>query len=400
MRSIEVSARTVEDAVSDGLLKLGCSISDCRVDIIKEGAKGLFGVFGSKPAVVRLTLLEEDSMGFEMQMNSMKPTAQNDRKWERPRSDTQETDESPLTAIAQPVLEKKTVERKPVPQKRALQDIPVFEGGTPPPAQRNVESKSINAGKQEFQKPQPHSNGLRQMGKKAGKPEGGDIAQNRDVLERFKSAPLPGKQNPSDVKKPRPPKKRVAAAKEEAWDSDSAKADRAFVRTNTVERVPMAPPSNIIKHGEDTPEGVTQVFLLEVTKRMGVEVQVDVKRDEEGHILATMYGDTLGILIGRRGETLDALQYLVSLQINKGQEEYIRCTLDTENYRAKREEALSKLASRMANRAIKTGRKVSLEPMNPYERRIMHSSLQGNPHVTTHSEGDEPYRHVVVVPQK
>jgi len=110
-----------------------------------------------------------------------------------------------------------------------------------------------------------------------------------------------------------------------------------------------------------------------------------------------MIGDTLGILIGRRGETLDALQYLTSLQVNKGREGYIRVTLDTENYRAKREDSLRRLAQRMANRATKTGRKVVLEPMNPYERRVLHTALQNHPAVTTHSEGEEPNRRVVIM---
>ena len=107
-------------------------------------------------------------------------------------------------------------------------------------------------------------------------------------------------------------------------------------------------------------------------------------------------GDTLGILIGRRGETLDALQYLTSLQVNKGREGYTRVTLDTENYRAKREDSLRRLAQRMANRAVKTGRRVVLEPMNPYERRVLHTALQNHPAVTTHSEGEEPNRRVVI----
>ena len=109
-----------------------------------------------------------------------------------------------------------------------------------------------------------------------------------------------------------------------------------------------------------------------------------------------MAGENMSMLIGRRGETLDALQYLTSLYVNRGQEGYTRVTLDTENYRAKREEALTRLANRMANRAVKTGRKVVLEPMNPYERRILHSALQKNENVSTHSEGEEPNRHVVI----
>ena len=151
---------------------------------------------------------------------------------------------------------------------------------------------------------------------------------------------------------------------------------------------------------EDSAPGRALAFLRELTHLMGVEVSIEVGTDAEGNVFANMTGDTLGILIGRRGETLDALQYLTSLKVNRGQEGYTRVTLDTENYRAKREEALTRLANRMANRAIKTGRKVSLEPMNPYERRILHSALQANDQVDTHSEGEEPNRHVVITLRK
>ena len=139
-----------------------------------------------------------------------------------------------------------------------------------------------------------------------------------------------------------------------------------------------------------------KAYLVEVLTGMGAsDFTCEVKEDEKGCTL-TLDGENLGFIIGRRGDTLDALQYLTSLYVNKGGEDYIRVTLDTENYRAKREEALRRLANRMANRAIKTGRKVVMEPMNPYERRILHSALQQNDAVTTHSEGEEPNRHVVI----
>ncbi len=143
--------------------------------------------------------------------------------------------------------------------------------------------------------------------------------------------------------------------------------------------------------------GRAQKFLMDVTDRMGVKVDVYVDESKADNLSIHMIGDTLGILIGRRGETLDALQYLTSLQVNKGREGYIRVTLDTENYRAKREDSLRRLAQRMANRAVKTGRRVVLEPMNPYERRVLHTALQNHPAVTTHSEGEEPNRRVVIV---
>lgn len=163
---------------------------------------------------------------------------------------------------------------------------------------------------------------------------------------------------------------------------------------------PQTPPEPAEIKDPETQEGKAQQFLMELTRLMGVTVSVHVRTDEEGSIRVSMQGDSLGILIGRRGETLDALQYLTSLHLNKGQEGYTRVTLDSEGYRAKREEALVRLANRMANRARKTGRRVSMEPMNPYERRILHSALQGAEGIATHSEGEEPNRHVVITVQK
>lgn len=136
-------------------------------------------------------------------------------------------------------------------------------------------------------------------------------------------------------------------------------------------------------------------FLAGLTQRMGVPVEIQLMQTEE-QLRMQMAGDGMSLLIGRRGETLDALQYLTSLNINRGRDEYLRVNIDTENYRAKREEALRKLAVRMAGRCKKSGRRVALEPMNPYERRILHSALQNDPDVTTHSEGEEPYRRVII----
>ena len=150
----------------------------------------------------------------------------------------------------------------------------------------------------------------------------------------------------------------------------------------------------------DSSAGIAHAFLMELTKLMGVDVTIDMGTDAEGNVYGYINGDTLGVLIGRRGETLDAVQYLTCLKVNRGREGYVRVTLDTENYRAKREDTLIRLANRMANRALRTGRKVSLEPMNPYERRIIHYALQQTEGVSTHSEGDEPNRHVVITHDK
>jgi spoIIIJ-associated protein len=275
MKSIESSAKTIENAIRQGLEKLDVSLGDVTIDILHEGTKGLFGIMGSKDAKVRLTVKEDNQeddilSAFSVDTNAGKPKKANPKPKRRRKS-------SP-----------KIVDTAPKPDKAPV-------------------TKILN-------------------------------------------------------KQPEPAK--------------------------PLKEYPVSDP--------DTAAGKARQFMIDITKLMNLEVTIEAATDEEGNVKVNIHGDTLGILIGRRGETLDALQYLTSLNVNHGRESYTRVTLDTENYRAKREEALKRLANRMANRAVKTGRKVVMEPMNPYERRILHSALQQNNAVTTHSEGDEPNRHVVI----
>ncbi len=130
-----------------------------------------------------------------------------------------------------------------------------------------------------------------------------------------------------------------------------------------------------------------------------VNITMDYEQ-ETGSLSIDFEGPDMGILIGKRGQTLDSLQYLASLVVNKNQEHYVRVKLDTENYRKRRKETLENLAKNIAYKVRRTRRSVSLEAMNPYERRIIHSALQGNKYVETYSEGNEPYRHVIVAPKK
>lgn len=149
------------------------------------------------------------------------------------------------------------------------------------------------------------------------------------------------------------------------------------------------------KVSEDTIQAV-ESFLKDTLKAMGMDVEITSEIDEEGALNIDMKGDNMGILIGKRGQTLDSLQYLANRVANKYQDSYVRVKLDTENYRARREETLRKLAKNIASKVKRTRRAVSLEPMNPYERRIIHAALQSDPQITTHSEGEEPYRKVVI----
>lgn len=156
-----------------------------------------------------------------------------------------------------------------------------------------------------------------------------------------------------------------------------------------------------IKEEEKTIDIKAKDFLSDIFKSMNLAVVIDAKYDDiENTLDVDLSGDEMGVLIGKRGQTLDSLQYLVSLVVNKDVDDYIRVKIDTENYRQRRKETLENLAKNISYKVKRTRRPVSLEPMNPYERRIIHSALQNDRYVTTHSEGDEPYRKVVVTLKK
>ena len=148
-------------------------------------------------------------------------------------------------------------------------------------------------------------------------------------------------------------------------------------------------------------EAVSKKFLTDVFAAMNINVEIHTTyNDSLKNLDVDLSGDEMGVLIGKRGQTLDSLQYLISLVVNKGTGEYIRVKVDTENYRQRRKETLENLAKNISYKVKRTRRPVSLEPMNPYERRIIHSALQNDKYVTTHSEGDEPFRRVVVTPKR
>jgi len=283
------------------------------VRVVEEGSKGLFGLFGSRPAKVCLTV--------------------------------KASEEDPLADLLE---EKKPAEKK---------------------AEKKPEKK---AEKKAEQKAEPKE-----------EPK----AEKKPAEKKAEKKPEKKAEKKTEAK----------PAQEEKKTEAEKPAEKAEIRPMEKPEVTMISAEELT---EETPAGIAHAFLMELTKLMGVDVTIEMGTDEEGNVYGYINGDTLGILIGRRGETLDAVQYLTSLKVNRGKEGYTRVTLDTENYRAKREDTLIRLANRMANRALRTGRKVSLEPMNPYERRIIHYALQGTEGVTTHSEGEEPNRHVVITVKK
>ena len=173
-------------------------------------------------------------------------------------------------------------------------------------------------------------------------------------------------------------------------------AKKETIKKETVKKEPAKKEADLAKVESQTIEACEK-FIYDVLKAMDMtDVKVTSVVDEEGALSIDMEGSNMGILIGKRGQTLDSLQYLTNRVANKMQEGYVRVKLDTEDYRRRRKETLENLAKNIASKVKRPRRTVSLEPMNPYERRIIHSALQGDPAVSTHSEGEEPYRRVVV----
>lgn len=170
--------------------------------------------------------------------------------------------------------------------------------------------------------------------------------------------------------------------------NDDAETVKEEKPAKPVREIPEEEKAELIKRAEE--------FLKDVFASMKIEATVTLQFAEDNTLNIDLAGEDMGILIGKRGQTLDSLQYLTSLVVNKGTEEYVRVKVDTENYRSRRRDTLEKLARNIAFKVKRSRRPVALEPMNPYERRIIHSALQNDRYVTTHSEGEEPYRKVVV----
>ena len=202
----------------------------------------------------------------------------------------------------------------------------------------------------------------------------------------------PVKAEPKKVEAVQPQK----AAEKKADEPKKAAFEKA-VEKEAKEEVKKEP--KLVEVQPQTIEAVED-FLKNTMKAMDMEVELKTEIDQDGALCVDMSGEHMGILIGKRGQTLDSLQYLANRVANKHQEGYVRVKLDTENYRARREETLRHLAKNIAHKVKRNRRPVALEPMNPYERRIIHSALQSDPYVMTHSEGEEPFRKVVITLKK
>lgn len=216
------------------------------------------------------------------------------------------------------------------------------------------------------------------------------------------------------VEKKAPEKKEEITAEEEDILKDEQKQDRRWKKNtnkkplseliDTEESLTPDPTAEEVDFHEQIKElppceeHVALDFLKDVIKEMGLDLTMKAKANDT-NVYIELEGPDCGTIIGRRGQTLDALQYLTSLVVNKEHEDYIKVVIDAEDYRARREKTLEQLADKMAKKAIKSHRSLKLDPMNPYERKVIHATLQSNPRVTTRSEGQDPYRRVVIEPK-
>ena len=226
--------------------------------------------------------------------------------------------------------------------------------------------------------------------KKEEKTEEPDISDFREAVKEEISSILD-----EPVKKEEPKKEKKEPVKK-AKDRPAKMPKEKKAEEKKEEPAKPAKEEQVLAEVEEQTIKAVEQFLKDTLKAMDMEVEITSSIDGDGALYVDMKGEHMGILIGKRGQTLDALQYLANRVANKHQAGYVRVKLDTENYRARREETLKHLANNIAHKVKRNRRPVVLEPMNPYERRIIHSALQSDPYVTTHSEGEDPYRKVVV----
>lgn len=281
---ITVSAKTLDDAITEALVQLGVTSDRLEYDVIEKGSPGFLGI-GMKQAVIRAWRKEEPK-------------------------------EESVDEIAEELI------------KEAV------------PTDITLDTKE----EKEPKKPKKENKEPKKATQKSGKKE---------------------------IKKEQKKEAKTEEKTEPRHETELAKVEDATIKE-------------------------CETFLQNVLQAMHMEVELCSKVDEEGALSIEMKGDNMGILIGKRGQTLDSLQYLTNRVANKMQAGYVRVKLDTEDYRERRKETLENLARNIAHKVKRTRKPVTLEPMNPYERRIIHSALQGDKNVTTHSEGEEPYRRVVV----
>lgn len=340
-KTLEVKDKSIDNAVFRGIQEMGLSLDEVEIVTVQEGTKGILGI-GAKPYIVRLTQRDPSLIMMEH--------------------------EKEVKAAVKP--------ERPAPKPR------------PAPPERRTAPPSIDANNSNNSNNANNASDLQQQ----DKPRNFAPRENTNYNNRTRAQNGP----PRDSRAPQRPRPQQAQRSGGAKSVNSSHAPRPKTRREEPPRIDNTVYTPYVQ-GQAVCPGAD--FLAGLLIRMDITADLGYFESDEA-IKFKINSKSMGILIGHRGETLDAMQYLTSLVVNRGAQVYRRVTLDTENYRNKREDTLVRLANKIASQVKKTGEPVELEPMNPYERRVLHATLQNHPYIETYSEGEEPKRRVVIAPKK
>ncbi len=337
MNSVVVSAKTLDEAITNALLQLGASSDQVNIEVLEEGSKGFMGLF-SKSFKVRATLKDGEEPVIEAS---------------EPISNVKVTSAAEEEVAAEP----KAVKEENAPVQQPIEAVTVT-------GEKVVIDDTIEKRLREANSAREAKGGNRREERRDGRRE--------DRRDR----------------------------RREGRRDDRRDEQRENREENVQEKPAYEAPVYEIPADAEEVQAKVKAFLTELLGAMGIQVAIETRFSPEGIMEVSIDGEGMGVIIGKRGATLDSLQYLATLVVNKGRADHVRLKLDTEGYRARRQETLEKLAINLAKKVKRTGHRVVLEPMNPYERRIIHSVLQADRGVETHSDGEEPYRKVIISPKR
>ena len=358
---IEITEKTLEEAITTACRKL--SVTSDRLDyvVIQREKSGFLGI-GAKPAIIKARA-KVSAQTAQAILDDVISKAEKRIQKENTAKDSMKEkalkDKTPKESVSKTETEKASADAKKKAEKKAEK------------IEKAVKSENKEKEKAEKTEQKDREKEAKKNNKKKNKKAASQKKTSQEVDPIVKNAP-----------------ETAAAVEKDAESEAPAPKKKAAVPQLTDEKI-----SEIKK--------TANTFLTDVFKAMDMDVEISEDYQKEtGVLTVNMEGEDMGVLIGKRGQTLDSLQYLVSLVVNKGVDGYIHVKADTENYRERRKKTLENLAKNIAFKVKRTRQPVALEPMNPYERRIIHSSLQNEKYITTYSEGEEPYRKVVVALKK
>ena len=401
----EFRAKTVDDAITQACMEYSVTSDKLDYEVVQEASSGFFGFFGGKEAIIKARVRTEQEFAAEaaaIEKAEMKDAL---------------LTQAPGTLPKEKKVEKKEPGRpeKKAEKKQDKKPEKKFEKKPEKKAEKKAEVKT-EANPEVKSAPKAEEAPAAEEKNAAGRFVSSDEIEKRAAAAAAKAEaegytnqeerPEKKKNSRRDAKRDGRNNRRDRGRKNDKRDDRRKKSGQTFV---TVEEKPHKPsqpkPEREVlpKTEEEVAEimNLARTFLEDVFRCMDTKVEITMEYNQkEGCLGCTFAGEEMGILIGKRGQTLDSLQYLTSLVINKNKSDYTRVKLDTEDYRARRADTLENLSRNIAYKVKRSRKAVALEPMNPYERRIIHSALQGNKFVETYSEGEEPYRHVVVAPKK